>query len=186
MLRHISHALRQRPGFVGQSSQQRQPKSHPTLGTPSAIHIYTDEIGSPIVAAYRFDNSDDSDKKRAKEYRPFNYLTGKWKAPELRPIYNLEELSKSVGPVVIVEGEKCADALKAIGVLATTTFGGCNGVGKADLLPLKGRDVIIWPDNDEPGRKYANALAIALAEIGAASVKLVVLDSTVFPIAGGR
>ena len=74
---------------------------------------------------------------------------------------------------MLVEGEKCADALNDIGILATSAFGGCNGIGKTDLSPLQGRDVIIWPDNDEPGLKYAEKAAIALAKGIAATVCVV-------------
>jgi 5S rRNA maturation endonuclease (ribonuclease M5) len=160
-------------------SPDRFPVAHPKLGKPSAQHVYRDEIGNPTAVVYRFDNSDNSDnsdKKARKEFRPYNVITGKWKAPEERSLYHLDDIAKSEGPVVIVEGEKCADALKAIGILATTAFGGCNGVGKTDLSALRGREVIIWPDNDEPGGKYADAIALSLRENQAASVRIVDLS----------
>ena len=64
--------------------------------------------------------------------------------------------------VFIVEGEKCADALWDFGIVAT-----CNDCGaghwRADHgLWLAGRDVVILPDNDEPGRMHGEAVAQAL------------------------
>ena len=152
------------------------PTVHPMLGEPSMYHVYTDEGGTPLVIVYRYDNSDNSDnsdKKPLKEFRPYDLVRQKWKAPEVRPLYRLDALKEISGPVVIVEGEKCADALNDLGILATTVFGGCNGVKKTDFNPLKGRGVIIWPDFDEPGMGYRDKVALSLKEIGAAMVKFI-------------
>jgi len=151
------------------------PKDHYQLGKPSDQHVYTDEQGKPLVVVYRYDNSDNSDKSPKKEFRPYTIALAKWRAPEVRPLYRLDALAKFKGPVVLVEGEKCADALNDIGILATSAFGGCNGVGKTDFNPLRGRNVIIWPDNDEPGLKYAEASAYSLAKVGACSISIVPL-----------
>jgi len=80
-------------------------------------------------------------------------------APEAPwPLYNIRELAKyPEKAVVVVEGEKCADALSELGILATTSFTS-SSVGQTDWSPLHGRKVVIWPDNDEPGYKYANAV----------------------------
>jgi len=153
------------------------PKAHPQLGEPSERYVYTDEVGAALVTVNRYDNSDKSDNSRPKkEFRPFCHFCQAWHAPKSRPLYRLDALAKFKGAVVLVEGEKCVDALNGVGILATTAFGGCNGVGKTDFAALKGRDVIIWPDNDEPGMKYADAVAYSLAKAGAGSVAVVQLD----------
>ena len=87
-----------------------------------------------------------------------------WTAPDNRPLYRLPELlAANFDRVVIVtEGEKCADALAGLGYAATTTFGGANAARKSDLSPLRGRKVILWPDHDAPGHKYADQLAVTL------------------------
>ena len=76
-------------------------------------------------------------------------------------------------PVLMVEGEKTADAAQGYfpdhGVL--TWNGGANAVAKADLSPLQGKKVTIWPDNDEPGFKAALSLADLLE--GQADVSIV-------------
>jgi len=56
--------------------------------------------------------------------------------------------------VVVVEGEKCADLLRGYGVAATTSPGGAGKAKLADWTPLTGRNVILWPDNDELGRAH--------------------------------
>jgi putative DNA primase/helicase len=64
--------------------------------------------------------------------------------------------------VIVTEGEKCADALAGLGYTATTSFGGANAARKTDLSPLAGRKVIIWPDHDAPGQKYAEQISVTL------------------------
>lgn len=95
-----------------------------------------------------------------KFFLPYSIESQSWTAPDNRPLYRLPELLAADPDrvVIITEGEKCADALAALGYTATTTFGGANAARKSDLSPLKGRKVIIWPDNDEPGAKYAEQI----------------------------
>ena len=58
-------------------------------------------------------------------------------------------------PVMLVEGEKAREAAQVLfpSYIATTWPGGVNGVDSADWTPLAGRDVVIWPDADEAGRR---------------------------------
>jgi len=76
--------------------------------------------------------------------------------PAPRPLYGLMRLvEQPSAQVVIVEGEKCADALQAAlpEFVIVSWPGGANGIRQADLLPLNGREIIAWPDNDEPGKQ---------------------------------
>lgn len=77
-------------------------------------------------------------------------------------------------PVFVVEGEKDADQLAAVGLLATTNPGGAGKWRRAYNDHLKGRHVVIPPDNDEPGRKHAQSVARSLHGV-AASVKVLEL-----------
>jgi DNA primase len=87
-------------------------------------------------------------------------------APDIRPLYGLPNISRA-SDVVLVEGEGCADALVALGIIATSAMQGANApVDKTDWSPLSGKTVKIWPDADDPGRKYAHAVAAKLAQIG--------------------
>ena len=73
-------------------------------------------------------------------------------------LYRLPQVlaeARSGGTVYVVEGEKCVHAMESLGVVATT---GPNGAGKwkpyfGDWL--KGAEVVIVVDNDEPGREHA-------------------------------
>ncbi|MFT4314360.1 MAG: AAA family ATPase [Wolbachia pipientis] len=130
---------------------------------------YYDENGQVIVKVYR---SDPPGKKKV--YKPFDVKQSKFAAPEIRPLYNIPEILKS-DKVVLVEGEKCAEVLIEQGITATTTMSGANApIEKTDWSPLKGKHIIIWPDNDEAGKKYAKNAEKKLLEIGVES--LVVLN----------
>jgi putative DNA primase/helicase len=77
--------------------------------------------------------------------------------------------------VLVVEGEKAADAAKAIfpDMVAVTSQGGSKASDKSDWSPMRGRNVIVWPDKDQAGADYA-AKVTALAKLaGAASVGVV-------------
>ncbi len=73
-----------------------------------------------------------------------------------RPLYGLDQLASLPNAVVVlVEGEKCADAYRALDPATPTVTwpGGSGAVEHVDWSPLEGRRVVLWPDADEPGRK---------------------------------
>ena len=99
--------------------------------------------------------------KHFKQRRPDTTKPGGW-AWNLdgidRPLYRLPDVLKAKAegqPVFLVEGEKDADALAALGLTATTNAGGAGRWTDADADVLQGCDVIIIPDNDAPGIKAA-------------------------------
>jgi len=118
-----------------------------------------------VAVVYRFDPDG-----RRKFFQPYNLLEREWKAPEVRPLYGEEQLTDTDQRVLLVEGEKCADALRGVGYVAVSGWGGSNGIGKTDLSALAGREVVIWPDADEPGEIYADNAAKLLLEIGATAL----------------
>lgn len=85
-----------------------------------------------------------------------------------RPLYGLEKLALSPSkPVLVVEGEKAADAAQRIvgGVyVVVSPPGGSHAFGKADWAALAGRKVLLWPDADQPGWLAMNAAADRLAD----------------------
>lgn len=136
-------------------------------GTPDCRHIYFSEDGNINCYIFRYEHKDGS-----KEFLPWNAATGKTEFPSPRLLYRLPQLVKAE-KIILVEGEKCADALVSAGFAATTIMGGANTkIEKTDLSPLKGKDVILWPDNDGPGQKYARNLSEALLKLPVASLKI--------------
>lgn len=126
------------------------PKEHYSLKVPSMVWRYTDTF-----FVYRFD----IDGK--KDIRPLSYCqkdgqhSWRWQGvPTPRPLYNLGGLTQHpTRKVILVEGEKTADALQLLlpNTVVTTWHGGTAQVQNADLSPLDGRDVYFWPDNDAIG-----------------------------------
>jgi hypothetical protein len=153
----------------------KPPCAHPQHGQASALWRYADKQGRTLAYTVRFDLPDGS-----KEILPLCYGNNgygprwHWKAlPEPRPLYGLQKLAAMPeAPVLLVEGEKAADAAHVYfpGHAVLTWSGGANAVAKADLSPLHGRNIIIWPDNDEPGFKAALALAELLEGKAAVSI----------------
>lgn len=85
-----------------------------------------------------------------------------------RVLYNLTELFESDGPVLFVEGEKDVHAAARLGYVATTTPQGAGKAAKVlDWSALRGREVLIIPDNDEPGRRHAKQVEEILTGVAA-------------------
>ncbi|UJQ21371.1 AAA family ATPase [Wolbachia endosymbiont of Delia radicum] len=137
-----------------------------TLGQPTASWNYYDESDQVIATVYRY-NTDSR-----KRYLPFDVKRSSFTPPQIRPLYNIPGIMKS-DKVILVEGEKCADALIEQGMTATTAMLGANApIEKTDWSPLKGKHVIIWPDNDEPGKQYAEKVVKKLTFLGVLSLTL--------------
>ncbi len=156
---------------------------HPDRGMPSKMWNYLNKDSALLGNICRFDNPDGS-----KDVLPFTYgedkagKTGwRWKAfSEPRPLYGLDRLAtRPDAPVVIVEGEKCADAARRLipSCVSTTWPGGCKAVSKANWRMMKSKRVGIWPDNDEPGRQAAKDVAQRCLQAGAAEVFIIDIPS---------
>ena len=121
-----------------------------------ASWIYHDDASREVMAVARFDKADGE-----KSYRPYHCRDdGSWAVgdpPGLLPLYRLPELLEQEG-VIVTEGEKCADAIRLIGIPATTSAHGAGGAQKTDWSPLAGKWVILIPDNDEAGEGYVRSV----------------------------
>jgi hypothetical protein len=100
----------------------------------------------------------------------------KWDDPS--PLYGLDRLAaRPTDGVVICEGCKAATAADArTGLVGMSWRGGCDSAAdfdKNDWSPLAGRDVVIWPDADDGGRKAAWHIAQHLHRVNAARVRVV-------------
>jgi CHC2 zinc finger len=76
-------------------------------------------------------------------------------------------------PVFVVEGEKKVERLRELGAIAVSGDTGA----KSKWLPshaelLRGLDVMLWPDSDEPGEEYIANAARCLKD-AAASIRVV-------------
>ncbi len=131
------------------------PVAHIKRGKPSRTWTYRNAEGRVLGYVCRFERS-----RGGKEVLPLTWCrheqTGahdwRWISfPEPRPLYGLERLAaKPDAFVLVVEGEKCADAAQAeLPELVVVSWpGGGKAVDKADWSPLAGRKVGGWADCD--------------------------------------
>lgn len=125
--------------------------------------VYFSENEERIGVVKRFE-----DENGKKEMIPFfkgappEFAPGAASIP--RPIYNIPGVS-SRETVFVVEGEKCVEALRSLGIpFGTTCQGGSSAARQANWLPLaSAKKVFIVPDADEPGERYAQDAAAMIA-----------------------
>ena len=146
---------------------------HRRHGFHSMIWYYHDAYDRVVSAVVRWDS-----EQSGKIIRPISrVMDGRWAIramPHPRPLYRLPHINKTQeGDLVfVVEGEKCAETLKWLNLHVTTSSGGANAADKTDWSPLRGRHVVILPDNDSSGEHYASEVARLCREVGAASVRI--------------
>ena len=86
------------------------------------------------------------------------------------PLYRSETVAQAEesARVYIHEGEKAADAAASLGLVSLGTVTGANGTPSAEVLDgLRGRQILLLPDNDDPGRRHMHRLAAQLSDIAA-------------------
>ena len=137
-------------------------------------YLYTDEESRILYKVTKY---------KPKDFRPSQYINGRWQKnlQNVRRVpYNLPNVIKS-DIIYWVEGERDADNLNKIGLVATTTVGGANSFSKYKseyCKYFKGKIVFIIPDNDEPGLQYAKSIYEALNKI-ASKVKILDLKQEI-------
>ncbi len=157
---------------------------HIAAGFRPTFYEYRSDEGDVIQVVLRLDH-----KSEPKEIRPIRFcgrLDGKrnvfWmKAIEgVRPLYGLDRLTRrNNDPVLVVEGEKAADAAAALfpDHVTITWMSGANSVRRTEMLALEGRDIVLWPDNDPPGRAAMRTFAAMAYAAGSTTVKMVDVPS---------
>ena len=146
------------------TSAEEAPLAHPNRGLPAMKWAYKDNNGQLLGYIYRFNTSDGG-----KETLPLTYCKNKnsnhhewrwmqWEAPN-RPLYGLDRLAaKPDAWVLLVEGEKCADAPVDMLQGAVVSWpGGSKAIEKCDWSPLAGRRIYAWADCDAQREKLSKA-----------------------------
>lgn len=150
---------------------------HPELGTPVREWAYRDAYGGLLGVAARFEHNGRKDIRYYTLWR----IDGRtrWRCkhwPKPKPIYGQDRLTaRACAPVVVCEGEKACDAAGSLmpDHVAVCWPSGAQAAKHADWRPLADRDVIIWPDFDEPGWKAARVVASCLRGVQARRVRYV-------------
>jgi hypothetical protein len=156
----------------------RKPASFPTV--EEAVSWFKGKFQSVIPHRYGPDHYVlRLEAEGEKEFRPLTLQSGRWvltAGKDKWPVYVPSEATAKV--VIIVEGEKCADALNACQsgeFIAVTSRGGANNARGTDWKTLPQADeYLIWPDADSNGQKYAQEVKRLLP-------KAKILDVSAFP-----
>lgn len=129
--------------------------AHYSRGVPGQHWVYRDAAGQLLGVVCRFETSDGG-----KDVQPLSYCQHtsgrrqwRYKAfAEPRPLYGLDQVPPDAELAIVVEGEKCRDALyQALGCTIPVFAwpGGGKAVRKSDWFPLKQfKRLVCWPDAD--------------------------------------
>jgi RecA-family ATPase len=142
-----------------------------TMPTLEQEWEYKDEQGETLFVKRRFKTSTEKGKtyslgKVDAAGRRLGSMTGARIVPYRLPeLINAREAGRAI---YLVEGEKAADALVSIGAIATTSHAGA-GHWPADITQyFANAVVIVVPDCDAPGWKYAKRVVEALLPVAKA------------------
>lgn len=161
----------------------------------TAEYFYTDEHGEILYRVQRVEPGKNGKSKEFRQARPHPidgcWVTGisagfyrkrgdEWRAvkddhkdgddelPEVRRVLFALPDILATDTVYVVEGEKDCLTLRSLGFLATTNSGGASNKWLPEYSEaLRGKRVVILPDQDEPGRKRGGVIAEALKGIAA-------------------
>jgi putative DNA primase/helicase len=127
-----------------------------------AIYSYRNLDGTVLYQVVRLPG------KQFRQRRPDPVHVGRWvwdtKGTPL-VLYQLPEVKQAVTlhqPIYLVEGEKDVETLRALGLVATCNRGGAGKWEDSYTAALGDADVIVLPDNDQPGRDHAALVAARL------------------------
>lgn len=162
-------------------------REHKHLAEPSKLNIvatypYTDQDGKLLYEVVRLDPKD------FRQRRPDGAGGWLWKMKGVeRVLYRLPSVLAAVQAgqtVYVVEGEKAANALAELGLTATCSPGGACKWRDSYSPTLAGADVVLLPDNDEPGRNHVAMVAKSLSTFVHRTASLRVLELPDLPDKG--
>jgi hypothetical protein len=154
------------PTSVGWDSWQAcAAEAYGALGPWTHAHEYRDADGEPWAVVLRWKRPDGT-----KAIRPLGlHPDGAWrpslpesrKRDRSRTLY-LRGEAASGEPVFVVEGEAKAELLQQMGLAGASAMGGAKAGALSDWAPLAGRAVVVLPDADAAGLRYAGEVLEAL------------------------
>ena len=151
--------------------------------------IFTSKKASGEITEWRNEDGDITHYTERKYFKgkkqlvPFTYWTKTSESGELIGIWKQKgwlgkkcfnkshKISKSGLPIMIVEGEKCMhfaerNSFLSKHYLPTTWYGGVENLFDFNFEIFKDKEVLLCPDNDDPGKKAMHSLAYQLITKG--------------------
>ena len=161
----------------------------PAMGRAVAQWRYETLEDEQLYWIQRYENPEKPDKrgKPSKTMVHRTWIDGKWHFPKKtdpftsewpspRPMLGQSELLRRPdADVLVVEGELTRDAAMELlsYYVVVTGSNGSKAVAHVDWTPLKGRNVVLWPDADPDGVEWILRLTAILLKVGVASVSVV-------------
>jgi hypothetical protein len=140
-------------GETGFSEKKPEPQPNKRI---EKIYHYTDENGDELFQVIRFD---------PKDFRQRHQVDGEWvwsMDGVRRVLYRLVEVIKSK-VVWIVEGEKDADTLSQLGIVATCNVGGAGKWLDGYTDSLADKEIVLCGDNDKPGQDHVRLVSESIS-----------------------
>jgi hypothetical protein len=161
------HGLLREGRRTSRAAVKVKASSHPPGMT--AAFVYHDENGKPLYQARRHEPGRDGKKK---EFSLWRWDGTGW-LPGLRGtrrvLYRLPQLLDAISAgdtIYITEGEAKADALAALGLVATTSPMGAGNWREEYAAFFRGAArVVVLPDDDSPGRHHAADIVRSLLPV---------------------
>jgi hypothetical protein len=159
------------------------PSRNGSAERPTATYEYRDASGQLVAIKGRFElpEMDPITKKPVKTFRWKLPNRDKWSLDGLPisaiPLWGVELIANHPAEerIFVVEGEKAVLACRANGLFAVCHPGGAGTKDFGESFEaLRGRHVVLWPDNDDPGRKFMDAIRSRLQGVARSVV-------TIFP-----
>src|SRR5690606_36160190 len=137
------------PGLAPAVRQRRQIATHPYREANGATRYFRD----------RFDSKPKVQPRRLDGVRTMEGVD-----PLLYRLPELIAAREQNREILFVEGESCCDVLAEHGFEATTS-GGVTSWRSDFAEHFRGARVVLWPDADEPGERFAGTVAADLAAV---------------------
>lgn len=158
---------------VPKSPAKPVPDAKTPVTTPATKAVKAPKLEK--ITEYRYNDADGREVFRVVRFEPKTFrqarvVDGKlsWSVKGVKPVpYHLPQLLAAPDDalVFVVEGEKDVLSLEQHGQVATCNAGGAGKWTDAHAKHLKGRRVVILPDNDDAGRKHAEQVRKTLRDI---------------------
>lgn len=127
---------------------------------------YADENGRVLYQVVRYEPKDFRQRHKNDDGQWVWTMDG-----VRRVLYRLPDVVVAQD-IVVCEGEKDCDSMAKLGFVATTNVGGAKKWLDSYSDTLKGKNVVVIPDNDQPGREHAEMVIKSLATKAKAIFKL--------------
>jgi hypothetical protein len=148
----VSAWLREQ-GLLETRDGQSQPEGRRTV----VEYDYQDESGKVLFQVVR------DEPKSFRQRRPDDKGGWHWNLNGTRRVlYRLPEVL-AASSLLICEGEKDCETARALGLVATCNAGGAGKWREEYSEHLRGKQITIIADADEPGRKHAQQVAASLS-----------------------